>query len=202
MRRAGNAGGRFTPGRSAGGQLAFDLFPAQRVCSEEGRVDAARRRDDVQHGEGERAVGPRIGLQVYIGGRRRLVADRIDDDLGRARLAEPILVHMRRRGRRIGAPNHHALRAVDGARVEAARRFSVHQLQRGVACLVAHRIGVDLGGADTIEELQGKAAGDQRACSRVVGLQDGRAAVAVADRVQTMADIGERLVPADRLKLA
>ena len=119
-----------------------------RVRGEEGPIDAACRPYGMQHGESERAVGPGVELQMHVGRRRRLVTNGIDDDLGDGRLGEPILMHMRRRGRRIGAPDHHAFRAVDGARVEAARRFSVHQLQRHVACLVAHRVRVDLGRAD------------------------------------------------------
>ena len=80
--------------------------------------------------------------------------------------------------------------------------FSVHQLQRNVPCLVAHRIGVDLGRADPIEEPQGKRAGDQRAGSGVVGLQDRPSAVTATDRVETIGDITERLVPAGGLEAA
>ncbi len=66
--------------------------------------------------------------------------------------------------------------------------------------LVADRIRVDLGGADTIEEPQGKVAGNQRACSRVVGLQNSRCAIAAADRVETICDIADGLIPARRLE--
>ena len=96
-------------------------------------------------------------------------------------------------------PNH-ALRAVDGARVEAARRFPVHELECRVPSFVADRIRVDLSGADTIEEPQGKAAGNQRACSRVVGLQDSACAIAAANRVETICDIADGLIPARRLE--
>ncbi len=111
-------------------------------------------------------------------------------------------MNMRRRRRRIGAPDHHAGRAVDGARVEAARRFPVHQLQGDVPSLVAHGVRIDLGRADGVEESHGKAAGDQRAGSGVMGLQNRSAAVAGADRVETMCDVAERLIPAHRLEAA
>ena len=156
----------------------------------------------MQHGESERPVGARVELQVHVCRRRRLMANRIDDDLGRGRLGEPILVDMRRRGRRIGAPDHHAVRTADGARIEAAGRFSVHQLQRHVACLVAHRIRVDLGRADAVEEPQGKGPGDQGAGSGVMRLQDRLTAIIVADGVEAVGDVAERLVPVGRLETA
>ena len=202
MRQRRHAGGCFTPGRSARIQLSFDLLPTFRVRGQEGPIDAARRPDDMQHREGERAVGARVKLQMHVGRRRRLVADGIDDDLGDGRLRQPILVHVRRRSRWIGAPDHHAVRAVNGARVEAARRFSVHQLEGHVPRLVAHGIRVDLGRADAVEEAQGEGAGDQRAGSRVVGLQNRSRAVVAADRVETIGDVGKRRVPLDRLEAA
>jgi hypothetical protein len=94
------------------------------------------------------------------------------------------------------------MRAVDGAWVEAARRLSVHELQCSVSGLVAHGVGIDLGGADAIEEAQGKGAGDQRAGSRVVGVQDRRPAVLTEDGVETLRDIAKRAVPTDRLETA
>ena len=65
---------------------------------------------------------------------------------------------------------------------------------------VADRIRVDLSGADTVEEPQGKAAGNQRACSRVMGLQDRSSAIAAADRVETICDIADGIIPARRLE--
>ncbi len=128
------------------------------------------------------------------------MADRIDDDLRRGCLRQPILMDMRRRRRWIGAPDHHAVGSIDRARVEATRRFAIHQLQRRMACLVAHRVRVDLGGADAVKEAQGKSAGNQRACSGVVRMQNRSCAIAATNGVESIGDGGEGLVPACRLE--
>ncbi len=198
----GHAGDRLSPGGRAGIQLAFDLPPAARVLGQEASINAAGGADGMQHGEGERAIRAGIKLQMDIGRRRRFMPDGIDHDLRRARLRKPVLVHVWRRRRGICTPDHQALGGVDGARIKPTRRFPVHELQRRVSRLVAHRVGVDLGGADAVEEPQGKNAGDQRACAGVVRLQDGRAAVAGADGIEASSDGAERLVPARRLELA
>ena len=82
-----HAGRRLPPGRRARRQRDIRSAPSPVHVRPGGSIDAARRRYDMQQRKGERAVGARIELQMDVGCRRRLVANRIDDDLGRRRSA-------------------------------------------------------------------------------------------------------------------
>ncbi len=155
---------------------------------------------DVAEGERERRVGPGERLQMQVGRGRRRRRDRIDDDDRGGRFGQPVLVLMRRRGRRIRAPDQDAARVDCRLRVESVARGTVEIGQRLVPGLVADRVGVDLRRAEPMEEPLRECRSHQSARARVVRIQDRLRPVRDHDLAEPGGDFADRLVPRDRLE--
>src|SRR5690348_15882333 len=98
----------------------------------------------MRDGEGERRIAAGEGLQMEMCRRRGRMLYRIDDDELRLSLADPMLVLMRRRGVRVGAPDHDRRRMLRHARIEALGAGAVHVAYRHVSGRIADRIRIDL----------------------------------------------------------
>ena len=83
MRRAGLGQGR-------------DLVPAHDMSVDEAAVDQPIAHQHVQHGIGQGRIAARPQLQMQIGRRGGLGADRIDHDLFARRFGQPVFMRMRR----------------------------------------------------------------------------------------------------------
>ena len=133
-------------------QRRLELLEAKGVLGQEPAVGQPVADDHVAQREGQGRVGARERLQVQVGAPRRRRGDRVDHHEAAGGARQPVLVGVGRRGRRVGPPHEHAAGVVDRARVEADLRRAVEQVQRDVAGEVADRVGVDLGGAQPVEE--------------------------------------------------
>ncbi len=197
-----HAGLRLAPLRRAGCQQRLHLVPADAVGGEELPVDQAVALHHMQHGEGKRAVGARPHLQIEIGRLRRAMAHGIDDDAEGLRLLEPMLVGVRRAGRRVDAPEQSAGGVLDAAGIEAGAGAAVDVFQRLVPRGVADGVGLHLAGAQPVEEAHGEAAGDDGAGPGVVGMPDRGRPLRRQDSVQPSGDLAQRRIPAHRLELS
>ena len=169
----GHAGRRLAPGRGAVREQGFKLLPADGVRGDEVMVDEAVAPEDVEEGKGQGGIAAGKGLEVEIGRLRRGRADGIDHHHLAGRLAQPVLVGVRRRGRGIRAPHHDACRVTGRARVEAVQARPVDIIQRHLAGHVADRVGDDLGGAEAVEEAHREEEGEERDGAGVMGVDDG-----------------------------
>ena len=106
------------PGRRARLEQRLELVVAEHVLAHEGVVDEPLAADHVGQRERERGIAARPKLEVRVrliaGGR----ANRVDHDHLAARLAQPVVVRMRRTRRGIGAPHDDAGRLGRGLRVD------------------------------------------------------------------------------------
>ena len=169
---------------------------------EEVEVREALSGDDVQEREGEGGVAPGEGLEVEICGIGGRGAHRVDDDHGGRRLRQPVLVGVWRRRGRVCAPDEDAGRVASGQRVEAHERGAVHVLERHVPGLVADRVRVDLGGPEPVEEAEREEVRQEREGAGVVRVQDRVRPDGRLDSLQSLGDLGKRLVPGDGLEPA
>ncbi len=156
--------------------------------------------DHVQETECERGVGAGMGLYVDVCELRGGVANGIDRDHGGPRLAQPVGMRVWGRCRWVGPPDDDAPTVRERLRVETLVRGSDHVSQRHVSGVVADRVGVDLGGAQPVEEAHGELAREQRAGPRVVGVQDRLRPVTFDDVAQARRDFAQRVVPGAALE--
>jgi hypothetical protein len=129
------------------------------------------------------------------------VADRVDYDLLRPCLPQPMLVRVGRARGRISAPDQNAVGGAGCSRIKPAERVAENCLQRDVSRLVAHGVGIDFHRSDPIEEAQWEPACDQRAGARIVAVDDAMPTSGVDDPVEARGHDAQRFVPLDRLKL-
>ena len=188
------------PLRRAACEQRFQLVPADRVRPDEVHVDEPVAGDHVQEREGQGGVAAGERLEVEIGCLGRRGPHRVDHDHPGGRLGQPVVVCVRRRSRRIRAPDENAGGVAGGQRVEADEGGAVHVLERDVPGLVADRVRVDLGRAQPVEEAQRKEVGEEREGARVVGVQDRVRAGGRLDATETLGDLLERIVPGDGLE--
>ena len=160
-------------------------------------VEQALAADDMQKREGEGRIAAGEGLEMEIGRRRRGMADRIDDDLAGRGFRQPLLMGMRGRGRRVGAPDQDAGRVARRARIEAGIGAAEDEIEGHMAGEIADAVGLDLAGAQPVEEAGGKAAGDEGAGAGVMGMPDSRWPALRDNALQPGRDLAQRLVPGD-----
>jgi len=155
-------------------------------------------------GDRERQRGVAAGkwLQVQIGPTGGGGPDRVDDDHLAGSLGQPVLVLMRRGGRRVGAPHHDAGRLRGASRVKAIHRGSVQVPERDVPCLVADRVRVDLAGAEPADEPIREVVAKQRERAGVVGSEDRVSACVPGHLSQPLGDLRQRLLPGHRPETA
>src|SRR4051812_18302178 len=167
---------------------------------EEGAVDLPVPPQHMRDRKGERRIAARERLQMEMGRRGGRMLHRIDDDDLRIGLADPVLVLMRRRGMRVGAPDQNGRGVLRHARIEAYGTGAVHIAERGMAGCVADRIRIDLAGAEPVQEPLREASGDERAGSGVMAVPDARRIVLCKNPVQSPRDLCDRMLPCDRLE--
>ena len=199
--RCRHAGLRLGPCRIARRRQGRDLVPAQRMGVDEGAVDLPVADQHMQHAVGQRRIAAGAELEMQVGRFGRFGAHRIDDDLRAARFGQPVLVRMGGGGRGVDAPQQHAVGVLRRAWIEACDCGAQGQLQRHVAGLVAHRVGIGLGSAEPVEEALWEIVGDDRTGAGVVAVDDRRRAAIAHDVLQARRDGAERLVPGNRLEL-
>ena len=171
------------------------------MAVDEVHVDEPLASDHVQKREGQGGVAAGKRLQMEIGRLGGRGPDGVDHDHPGGRLGQPVVMRVRRRSGRIRAPDENAGGIAGSQRVEADERGAVHVLERDVPGLVADRVRVDLGRAESVEEAQRKEVGEEREGARVVGVQDCVRAGGRLDATETLGDVPERIVPGDGLKL-
>jgi hypothetical protein len=150
------------------------------VLAQQPVVEQAVPADHVGDRERQRGVAAGKWLQVQAGLMGGGGPDRVDDDHLTGRFGQPVLVLMRRRRRRVRAPDHDARRVRGAARVKTIRRGPVQVLQRDVPGLGADRVGVDLAGAEPAQEPVREVVAQQRERAGVVSTQ-GRVRARVRD---------------------
>ena len=96
------------------------------------------------------------------------------------RLAQPVVVLMRRARRGVRAPHDDAGRLGGRLRVEALLARAVDVGERDVPGVVADGVGLDLGRPEAVEEALREGRVDERARARVVRVEDARRAVLAA----------------------
>ncbi len=127
-------------------------------------------------------------------------ADGIDDDDLAGRLRQPMIMGMRRRCVRVGAPYDDAPRLLGRSRIKAVERGTVHVSQGDVAGHVADRVRSHLRGAQAMKEAHRRDAREQRDGSRVMGIEDRPRSVRIHDRPKAAGDVGDRRIPAHGLE--
>ena len=106
------------------------------------------------------------------------------------------------RGRRIRAPDEDRAGVSSRAGIEPLERGPVQVVERDVAGLVAHRVRVDLGRPEPVEEPEREVVADHRESAGVMGVQHRAPAVLVHDRPQPVSDLRDRVLPGDRREAA
>ena len=172
----------------------------ERVGSEEGAIDQPVAHQHVDHGEGQGSIAAGKGLQMHVGLLGNRVAHRVDHDHRARRLLQPVLVLVRRGGGGVRAPDDDAVRVFGGARVEADCGRADRVVECDVAGHVAHRVGLDLAGAQAAQEAHWEVVGDQRAGAGVVRVHDPVRAVALGNPGVACGDVPDGLLPRDRLE--
>ena len=188
------------PCRRAAGELRFQLVPADRVRPDEVSIDEPVAGDHVQEGKGQGGVAAGERLEMEIGRFGRRGSHGVDHDHPGRRFRQPVVVCVRRRSRRIRAPDENAGGVAGSQWIEADKGGAVHVLERDVPGLVADRVRVDLGRAQPVEEPKRKGVGEERERARVVGVQDRVCAGGRLDATETLGDLPERIVPGDGLE--
>lgn len=158
----------------AGVQFADEgpkLLPADRMARDELVIDETVPVDDMEEREGERGVAARKRLQMEIGDLGRVCAHGVDHDHRAWSLREPVLVDVRRRGRRVGSSDNDARSVPHRPGVEADQGRAVGVLEGDVARLVADGLRIDLGGAEAVEETHRERVAKERERARVVGVE-------------------------------
>ena len=197
-----HAGDALAPFRGAALQQRLELLPPDRARAQQPVVEQAVTADHMRDRERQRGVAAGEWLQVQIGLMRGGGPDRVDDDHPPGRLGQPVLMLMRRRGRRVGAPDHDARRIRGASRVKTIQRRPVQVLQRDMPRLVADRVGVDLAGAEPAQEPIREVVAKQRERAGVVGTEDCVRPRARDDLSQPLSDLRQRLIPGHRPETA
>ena len=147
-----HAGLLLGPGGRAGLEQGLELVVAEHVLCHEGLVDEAVPANHVREREGQRRIAAGAELEIRVGRGGGRGADRVDHDHLAARLAQPVVVGVRRARRGIRAPHEDALRGRRRLGVEAFLARAVDVRQRHVPGVVADGVRLHFGRAEAVEE--------------------------------------------------